>query len=205
MATQLQSNTLLLVNISDGTPGQTPDVPNYYVHIRYSDSSDGSSGLSETPLAYIGLYVGTETEAPSDPSLYTWSKYGGESSYIDIRYSNNGEEFTKNNGLEPGSWIGFYITDDSSVLDPDYIPIWSNYEPWTRIESSAQSTSVFINTDYNNIYKFLSSDKNYYYTPASISISLESSSLQGMDMITGNISYYYTFLKEDGSIDESMS
>lgn len=154
----------------------------------------------------MGIYIGPENEEqPKDAEKYEWSKYGGDSSYIDIRYSNDGETFTENNGLEPGSWIGFYITEDPSVMDPNYIPIWSNYEPWTRIESTAQSTSVFIDTDYNNIYKFLSSDGKYSYTPASISISLKSSSLQGMDMVSGNISYYYTFLKEDGSIDESMS
>ena len=138
--------------MSDGTPGQTPDVPNYYVHIRYSDSSDGSSGLSETPLAYIGLYVGTETEAPSDSSLYTWSKYGGESSYIDIRYSNDGETFTDNNGLTQGSWIGFWVTNDSSVLDPNYIPFWDNYA-WNDLSAAAGATTpvYYIETNYKTL------------------------------------------------------
>ena len=128
MATQLQSNTLLLVNISDGTPGQTPEVPDYYVHIRYSDSSDGSSGLSETPLAYIGLYVGIEVDPPKDPSKYTWSKYGGESSYIDIRYSNdNGLTLTTNDegiadGKTPGSYMGVLVTGKAIVLDETWYP-----------------------------------------------------------------------------------
>ena len=141
-----ESNNLLILGVSDGAPGEngtSPDLPNYKVFIVYSEypsgkDPNGNSSFGNTINTYIGIYIGPENEEqPTDAEKYEWSKYGGESSYIDIRYSNDGEEFTENNGLEPGSWIGFYITEDPSVLDPNYIPIWSNYEPWTRIESAA--------------------------------------------------------------------
>lgn len=125
--TQLQSNTLLLVNVSDGAPGETPEVPQYYVHIKYSDSPD-SSDLSDTPLAYIGLYVGVEIDPPKDPSKYTWSKYGGESSYIDIRYSNdNGQTLTSNDegildGKKTGTYMGVLVTEEIIVLDETWYP-----------------------------------------------------------------------------------
>ena len=94
MAELYESNTLLLVNVADGKDSDNK----YYLHIRYSDDPNGKGELSETPATYIGFYVGVEENAPSDGSKYTWSKYSGDSNYIDIRYSNNGESFTENNG-----------------------------------------------------------------------------------------------------------
>jgi len=191
VATQLQSNTLLLVNISDGTPGQTPEVPDYYVHIRYSDSSDGSSGLSETPLAYIGLYVGIEVDPPKDPSKYTWSKYGGESSFVDIRYSNDGGKtltLDDNNvptGKDAGSWMGVLVTTDTSVLDDTWYPektledgtlispiLLTDYT-WTEIEQTFSNESIFLESEYSNIHKFFTTDGTYTYSPNSITFYLK--------------------------------
>lgn len=51
-----------------------------YLHIRYSDSADGSNFVSEpTALTkYVGFYAGTSSSAPANKSYYTWSKYVGD-------------------------------------------------------------------------------------------------------------------------------
>lgn len=224
MATQLQSNTLLLVNISDGTPGQTPEVPDYYVHIRYSDSSDGSSGLSETPLAYIGLYVGIEVVPPKDPSKYTWSKYGGESNYIDIRYSNDDSEdkaLTINDdgvadGLTPGSWMGVLVTDNPIVLETGWYPTnetsikISDYS-WTSLTKSGSDGIVyFLEYDYGNkngnIYKFYTDSFSYAYTPTTITVTAKSRvgaemSVLAKAKITCTMHYSYTDESNNEIID----
>ena len=168
----------------------------YYVHIRYSDSPDGSGGLSEKPQDYMGVYIGLEEVAPSDPSLYTWSKYyGAESTYIDIRYSDNGEEFTENNGLEVGSWIGFYITSDPAVLEENYIPIWENYD-WTDLSTKAPEITPFyyIESDYQTIYKFFTSNETFAYTPSSLKLSFMVRQAELTGPVTrGTIQAYYTY------------
>lgn len=76
---------------SPGTPG-SPGSPgtSYYVFVRYSPNSDGSN-MTTTPQAtsaYIGIYSGTSSTAPSSASSYTWSKYvgpeGPSSTYMDF-------------------------------------------------------------------------------------------------------------------------
>jgi hypothetical protein len=124
-ATTFESNTLLLVNVADGKDSDTQ----YYVHIRYTDDPE-QGPLVDTPAAYIGIYVGPEETPPDDLLKYKWSKYGGESSYIDIRYSDDSgsekelttDESGNPTGLSPGSWMGVLVTDNPIVLDPNWYP-----------------------------------------------------------------------------------
>ena len=65
----------------DGSPG-TPGAPgtNSYTHIRYSVNSDGTNFV-ENPTSttiYIGVYTGTSSTAPTNKTLYKWSKYKGD-------------------------------------------------------------------------------------------------------------------------------
>lgn len=73
------------VNLSDGTT--TPNTFNVtdgtsnYVHIRYSAQFDGT-GMVSIPTAqtvYIGIVVTTQSVAPTDPSVYSWVKFIGDS------------------------------------------------------------------------------------------------------------------------------
>ena len=66
------SNSISLVRVIDGTDGSSN-----YIHIRYSDYSDGTE-MSTEPKAYMGVYNGASVEAPTDPSLYKWSKIVGQ-------------------------------------------------------------------------------------------------------------------------------
>lgn len=52
-----------------------------YIHIRYSASFDGNP-MTSTPSAstpYIGICTSTQSSAPTDPSVYSWVKFIGES------------------------------------------------------------------------------------------------------------------------------
>lgn len=107
-----------------GADGRTP-----YFHIKYSAVSNptGSSQMSETPNVYIGTYVDFTEADSSDPKKYTWARFqglqgedgqngipgingeDGQTSYLHIKYSDNGGlSFTSNNGEDPGDYIGQY-------------------------------------------------------------------------------------------------
>lgn len=98
-----------------------------FLHIKYSDNSDGSN-MSDAPTIqtkYIGIYSGDSKEAPTDKSVYVWSLFRGEdgqsvkgedgkSAYLHIKYSNDGETFTDQNGEVAGDWIGTYTDENES-------------------------------------------------------------------------------------------
>ena len=49
-----------------------------YTYIRYSNQSNGS-GMNEDPNStYLGVYVGSSSTAPTNPSEYKWTKIKGE-------------------------------------------------------------------------------------------------------------------------------
>lgn len=98
-----------------------------YFFVRYSDNEDGVP-MYESPTAST-LYMGTcstNTDvAPTDPSEYTWVKIrsdstdgtpglDGTSQYFHIKYSNDGETFTSNNGEELGDWMGTCVTEEEA-------------------------------------------------------------------------------------------
>ena len=116
-----------------GADGRTP-----YFHIKYSAVSNptGSSQMSETPNVYIGTYVDFTEADSSDPKKYTWARFqglqgedgqngipgingeDGQTSYLHIKYSDNGGlSFTSNNGEDPGDYIGQYT--DFAQKDSD--------------------------------------------------------------------------------------
>lgn len=137
-------------NGTDGVPG-TPgaDGRTTYFHIKYSSVANptSSSQMTETPSTYIGTYVDFTQADSTDPSDYTWARFegiqgekgeqgipgtngeDGKTSYLHIKYSNNGgTTFTGNNGEDPGAWIGVYV--DFNINDSDDP---SDYK-WTKIK-----------------------------------------------------------------------
>lgn len=126
-----------------GTDGKTT-----YFHIKYSSVANptSSSQLTETPSEYIGTYVDFNINDSNDPSDYTWSRFkgiqgdkgdqgipgtngaDGKTSYLHVKYSDNGTSFTANNGETPGKYMGTYVDfvqSDSTVFN-DYT--------WVKIE-----------------------------------------------------------------------
>jgi hypothetical protein len=103
--------------------------------------------MTETPSTYIGTYVDFTQADSTDPSDYTWARFegiqgekgeqgipgtngeDGKTSYLHIKYSNNGgTTFTGNNGEDPGAWIGVYV--DFNINDSNDP---SDYK-WTKIK-----------------------------------------------------------------------
>lgn len=146
--TQIESNPVCITgergqNGIDGINGTNgEDGISTYFFVRYSEFSDGSD-MTSTPNAktkYMGTATTTNNVAPTTPSSYTWTlvkgadgKDGeqgvaganGSSSYLHIKYSNDGETFTANNGEELGTWIGTYVdtnpTDSSAFSDYNWV------------------------------------------------------------------------------------
>ena len=105
-----------------------------YFHIKYSsvEKPTAASQMTETPSTYIGTYVDFTQADSSDPSKYTWSRFeglqgakgdkgipgtngtNGKTSYLHIKYSNDGgKTFTSNNGETVGTYIGTCVDYNS--------------------------------------------------------------------------------------------
>ena len=130
-----------------GPKGDTgPEGKASYFHIKYSSVANPTteSQMTETPSEYIGTYVDYTEADSTDPQKYTWYRFqglqgdkgdtgipgtngdDGKTSYLHIKYSNDGGiTFTENGGETPGDYIGV-MTDftqaDSTNID-DYV--WS--------------------------------------------------------------------------------
>ena len=115
-----------------------------YFHVRYSANANGNP-MTTTPTdttKYMGVASTTSQTAPSSNTSYTWSKIKGEdgergiqgvqgsdgrTSYLHIKYSNDGKTFTANNGETVGTYIGTYVdfTEADSNTFGDYT--WKKY------------------------------------------------------------------------------
>ena len=132
----------------DGTNGKTS-----YFHIKYSPvENPTSSQMSEVPNTYIGTYVDYTELDSTDPSKYTWYRFkglqgeqgtqgipgtngaDGKTSYLHIKYSNDGgKTFTSNSGEVPGTYIG--ICTDYNVGDPSSVGSYT----WAKIKGDTGS------------------------------------------------------------------
>ena len=127
----------------DGTNGKTS-----YFHIKYSPvENPTSSQMSEVPNTYIGTYVDYTEPDSTDPSKYTWYRFkglqgeqgtqgipgtngaDGKTSYLHIKYSNDGgKTFTSNSGETAGDYIG--QCTDFNRADPTTVGAYT----WSKIK-----------------------------------------------------------------------
>lgn len=127
----------------DGTNGKTS-----YFHIKYSPvENPTSSQMSEIPNTYIGTYVDYTEPDSTDPSKYTWYRFkglqgeqgtqgipgtngaDGKTSYLHIKYSNDGgKTFTSNSGETVGDYIG--QCTDFNRADPTTVGTYT----WSKIK-----------------------------------------------------------------------
>ncbi|MCE8774368.1 collagen-like protein [Bacteroides caccae] len=129
----------------DGENGLTS-----YFHIKYSPvQNPTASQMTETPDVFIGTYVDFTKEDSNDPSKYTWSRFeglqgatgeqgipgvngeDGKTSYLHIKYSNDGQTFTDNNGEASGEWIGQYTDFEKNDSN-----VFSDYK-WSKIKGES--------------------------------------------------------------------
>ncbi len=127
-----------------GDAGQTS-----YFHIKYSsvDKPTAASQMTETPSEYIGTYVDFTQTDSTDPNKYTWSRFqglqgaqgtqgipgtngtNGQTSYLHIKYSNDGgKSFTTNSGETVGDYIGQCV--DFNKDDPTSVGSYT----WSKIK-----------------------------------------------------------------------
>lgn len=120
----------------DGADGRTS-----YFHVMYSPvSNPTASQMTKEPDAYIGTYVDFSEPDSGDPLVYSWVKIegvdgkdgtngipgkngiDGKTSYLHIKYSDDGSTFTGNSGETPGKWMGQYVdfTQTDSLVFSDY-------------------------------------------------------------------------------------
>jgi len=112
---------------TNGTPGATgANGQTSYLHIKYSNDggSTFTASVGETPGAYIGTYTDFTLADSTSPGAYTWALIkgadgtngtpgatgaNGQTSYLHIKYSNDGgSTFTASVGETPGAYIGTY-------------------------------------------------------------------------------------------------
>ena len=133
----------------DGTNGKTS-----YFHIKYSSvENPTSSQMSEIPNTYIGTYVDYTKPDSTDPSKYTWYRFkglqgeqgtqgipgtngtDGKTSYLHIKYSNDGgKTFTSNSGETVGDYIG--QCTDFNKDDPTTVGAYT----WSKIKGETGKT-----------------------------------------------------------------
>ena len=131
------------INGVNGKPGK--DGRTTYFHIKYSANANGTP-MSETPNTYIGTYVDFTELDSTDPNAYTWHRFeglqgadgkqgipgkngtDGHTTYLHIKYSNDGKTFTDNAGETVGDYIGTLtdFTKEDSMTFADYT--------WKRIK-----------------------------------------------------------------------
>lgn len=118
-----------------------------YFHIKYSPVENPTAAqMTEEPDVYIGTYVDYTPADSDDPSKYAWMRFqglqgdagekgipgvngaDGKTSFLHIKYSDDGQTFTANNGETPGAWIGQYT--DFTEADSS---VFSRYA-WTKIK-----------------------------------------------------------------------
>lgn len=119
------------VDYFDGKDGQNGE--SAYLWIRYSQNANGNPmSTSPTDAKYIGTATTTEPSAPSSYASYKWTLIkgadgikgedgaDGRSSYLHIKYSNDGGvTFTANGGETLGKWIGTYVDfTEADSTDP---------------------------------------------------------------------------------------
>lgn len=166
-----------------------------YFYVRYSANSNGSSMTSspQTNTKYMGVASTTASTAPTSASAYTWSLIkgadgangspgakgeNGETSYIHIKYSEDGLTFTpaEENGYglgeKPSAWIGQYAdfveADSTNFDDYHWYKFTENIDPLlNEMKSDIDKNSTVIENNYQSIL-----EKFNGYVPTSEHASL---------------------------------
>ena len=127
-----------------GIPGpKGDDGISSYFYVRYSQNANGNP-MTESAVGalYMGVCVTTSSDAPASYTEYKWTKIkgdqgeqgiqgpngsNGKSSYLHVKYSDNGTSFTANGGETPGKYIGTYVdfnqTDSTTFSDYTWVKI----------------------------------------------------------------------------------
>lgn len=175
-----------------GSDGKTS-----YFHIKYSSVSNptSSSQMTETPSEYIGTYVDYTQTDSTDPSKYTWSRFkgiqgekgdqgipgtngeDGQTSYLHIKYSDDGRSFTGNLlGIAYDLWkAGNYSSSTTAFTEnPDSGTDTFTHRCVTDVFSVTEGQRFYGKTGKDGVYILMrryDSEGNYVsgdYAPSSV-------------------------------------
>lgn len=142
-----------------GEPGPVGEAgKTTYFHVKYSPVENPTAEqLSDIPDVYIGTYSDFNTDDSENPEDYVWCRLqgvqgprgdrgipgmngeDGNTSYLHIKYSNDGGlSFTDNGGETSGKWIGQYV----DFYQPDSEDV-TKYT-WTKIEGDPGTAGIGI-------------------------------------------------------------
>ncbi|MBO0449362.1 phage tail protein [Enterococcus sp. MJM12] len=141
------------VDYFDGKPGTNG--LSAYLHVRYSQNANGNPMTSDpTNAVYLGLLVSQNPTASTVPADYDWSMVkgpqgipgetvNGKTSYLHIKYSNDGgKTFTGNSGEDAGSYLGQYVDFESADSTDVKKYAWSRIEGETPVVHNAYAWSA---------------------------------------------------------------
>lgn len=185
--TQVESNPICISGEKgqdgrDGVDGVTgADGVSTYFYVRYSANSNGNP-MTTTPQAdskYMGVCSTIATTPPTDFLAYTWTLIkgadgqngqagangaDGRTSYLHIKYSNDGgKTFTGNGGEDLGTWIGTYV--DFTSTDSSNVSAYS----WSKFvgDDGTDAKQVIVNGE--QVFKY---SNNFTGNPVNTSIIL---------------------------------
>ncbi len=158
----------------DGANGKTS-----YFHIKYSPvvNPTSASQMTETPNTYIGTYVDYTEADSTDSKKYTWYRFqglqgaqgtqgipgtngtNGKTSYLHIKYSNDGgKTFTSNAGETVGDYIG--QCTDFNQNDPTTVGAYT----WSKIKGEDGTDGVRGSITYTSSYECKANQNQLYFS-----------------------------------------
>lgn len=167
----------------------------YYTYVRYSANADGSNmtRLPESDTAYIGIYTGTATSAPTAYSAYTWSRLKGDQGSGVTILSTSTKYAKTDTNMRP---------DESSDVWADEIPqITEGCYLWSKtVVCYSDDTSV---TTYNVSYSGTDGENtaHAFLTNECISFAADDSGKVGYSKVTTTVCAYLGTTKVQPVID----
>ena len=172
----------MIVKSAENMQEQIDEIELTTFYVKYADDFTGTypETMYNTPTAntaYMGVCSSSSTTAPTDPSVYTWSKIkgnqgtpgaqgaDGRTTYLHIKYSNDGQSFTVDpdtgiaDGETLGTWIGMYTdyTENDSSEFSAYS--WKRFSDDTElralITAGDQAVRSYVDSkteEYNSLY-----------------------------------------------------
>lgn len=159
------------VDYFDGVDGQ--DGTSAYLWVRYSQNANGNPMTTDpTGAVYIGVATTATPTAPTSYTAYQWSLIkgqdgvpgekgaDGQTSYLHIKYSDDGVNFTGNGGEDVGAYIGTYV-DFNPVDSTTFSDYTWNKVKGTPIVWKGELASPPSNPEENWVYR--DTDNGYVY------------------------------------------
>lgn len=142
------------------------DGTSYYFYVRYSVNSNGNP-MTVAPSSnskYMGVASTTSSTAPTSYSAYTWSLIkgadgtngspgqagaDGKSSYLHIKYSDDGTTFTDNDGETVGRYRGELV--DNNPTDSTTFSDYTWYDMALLVEDELNEIRQEVQTNITSI------------------------------------------------------